>query len=278
MDLANYNSASLTDKCIVLDLDSTLICSDTNMANFQSLNIFSDPRMIRLRSRVYQGFIKDGILRGDARSTSYWGMKRPYLNEFLLFCFSYFRIVAVWTAGTREYGEQIVDNIFQDIQRPHVLFSQTETLFDENRRPSKPLIKMMASSPLLSQLMRMDNTLLIDDNSDNFRPNPNNGVLIPGYDPSPNIVGLQQEDQCLLQLKMWFSLPEVQKSQDVTLLDKTKIFLNSKASYENLLKGFSGYTYSQPIRLPPPVVSTVPAAGAAALVPVPVPGIKVASF
>ena len=41
----------------------------------------------------------------------YYVYKRPFLNEFLEFCFKNFE-VAVWTSSTRNYAEKIVEKVF----------------------------------------------------------------------------------------------------------------------------------------------------------------------
>ena len=40
----------------------------------------------------------------------YYVYRRPYLKEFLKFCFDNFE-VAIWTSSTRNYAERIIENL-----------------------------------------------------------------------------------------------------------------------------------------------------------------------
>ena len=63
--------------------------------------------------------------------------KRPYLKEFLQFCFNNFE-VAVWTAATESYAVEIVKNIFEKNQIPTFFWSRVRCSFsyDEELRES----------------------------------------------------------------------------------------------------------------------------------------------
>ncbi len=239
----DISHVSMTDKCIVLDLDQTLIATQDNISSLMELGILSDPKLMDLRNRTYNITIEDIEKPGVGTKYDYWGITRPHVTEFLLFCFSYFKIVAVWTAGQRLYGEAIVDYLFRDLPKPHVLFTYDDCDVDTNGHITKPLTKMMESDPVLRRNMSLQNTLAVDDNSITYRNNPYNGVLIPKYEPALNPNALGRDDPSLLQLKYWLLLPEVINARDVTTLDKSEIFSTSIEVYKNKLRSNQGYHF-----------------------------------
>jgi len=235
--------ASITDKCVVLDLDQTLIATQENMASLKDLNILSDPKLISLRNRIYHIMIEDLERPGIGTKYDFWGVTRPHIHEFLIFCFSYFKIVAVWSAGKRPYVEAIVDHIFKDIRPPHIIFTHDDIEKGPGGHVEKPLTKMIQSNPVLRKNMSLQNTFAVDDNSMTFHLNNGNGILIPAYDPSLNVNALGRDDPTLLQLKYWLLQPEVVKSRDVTLLDKSHIFSTSIDAYKNKSRYNPGYNF-----------------------------------
>jgi len=234
-NLENIPKVSLTDKCIVLDLDQTLIATQDEMESLQELEILSDPKLISLRNRTYIITIDDLEKPGIGTKLDCWGVTRPHIDEFLMFCFSYFKIVAVWSAGKRKYVEAIVDHIFKDIQQPHIIFTYDDIIFDKRKNPGKPLVNMIEANTILKRYMSLKNTLALDDNPKTFSKNIKNGILLPAYEPALNITALSQDDPTLLQFKSWLLLSEVMHSKDVQLLDKSKIFTTSLKSYKNML-------------------------------------------
>lgn len=244
VDADNIPSASITDKCVVLDLDQTLIATQDSIDSLKSLNILSDPNLISLRNRTYYITIEDLEKPGIGTKYDFWGVTRPHIQEFLIFCFSYFKIVAVWSAGKRPYVEAIVDHIFKDLPKPHVIFTHDDIMIGPKGHIEKPLSKMIESNPVLRRNMSLQNTLAIDDNPMTFYHNHNNGVLIPAYDPSLNVNAMARDDPTLLQLKYWFLQPEVVNARDVTVLDKSRIFSTSLEAYKSKSRFLPGYRFS----------------------------------
>jgi hypothetical protein len=239
----NIPSASITDKCVVLDLDQTLIATQDNINSLKTINILSDPNLISLRNRTYHITIEDLENPGIGTKYDFWGVTRPHINEFLIFCFSYFKIVAVWSAGKRPYVEAIVDHIFKDLPAPHVIFTHDDILIGPKGHIEKPLTKMIESNPVLRRNMSLQNTLAVDDNSMTFYHNHANGVLIPAYDPALSASAMARDDPTLLQLKYWLLQPEIVNSRDVTTIDKSRIFSTSLDSYKSKLKSIPGYKF-----------------------------------
>ena len=234
-------SASMTNKCIVLDLDQTLIATQDNIEQLHEKKILTDPKLLELRNRVYYISIEDLEKPGIGSKYDFWGITRPHIKEFLIFCFSYFKIVAVWSAGKRPYVEAIVDYIFKDLPPPHIIFTYDDISMSKDGHVEKFLTKMIDSSPDLKANMSLKNTYALDDNVMTFYHNHNNGILIPAYEPSLSINALSRDDPTLLQLKYWLLLPEVANSKDVTTLDKNKIFSTSLEAYKSKINGGYGF-------------------------------------
>ena len=242
IDADSIPHVSLTDKCIVLDLDLTLLCTQDNIQSLFSTEILTNPQLLELRNRVYYFTVEDVGRPGDGEKIDMWGVTRPHIKEFLLFCFSYFKIVAVWSAGQRLYVEAIVNYMFKDLPKPHIIFTADDTVF-QNDHTYKPLSYLMSSNPVVSRIMTPLTTLAIDDNSSTFAYNKDNAVLIPAYSPSPNINSLSRDDPSLLQLKYWLLQPEVVAAQDVRKLNKSTIFSTPVAVYKKKLAGYPGYNF-----------------------------------
>lgn len=244
MDADDIPSASITDKCIVLDLDQTLIATQDSIDSLKQLNILTDPNLISLRKRVYYITIEDLEKPGIGTKYDFWGVTRPHLQEFLIFCFSYFKIVAVWSAGKRPYVEAIVDHIFKDLPQPHVMFTHEDIIIGPGGHVFKPLTKMIELNSVLRRNMSLQNTFALDDNSMTFHNNADNGILIPDYNPSLSVNALARDDPTLLQLKYWLLQPEVVNARDVTVLDKSKIFSTSLNAYKAKLISIPGYRFT----------------------------------
>jgi TFIIF-interacting CTD phosphatase-like protein len=188
-------------KCIVLDIDLTLVHTQDTM---KSLSELPDT----MRKQAYVIALDDGYM---------WGLERPHLQQFLEFCFDNFVIVNIWSAGKKGYVHAIVDRITRDTHAPHAIFTFDDLLL-ENNTYSKPLYKMWEDE-ILSKFMNERNTLIVDDNDITFQHNIRNAIQIPEYFPSVNEQG-EDDDDCLLQLIQWMKESGVLYSSDVREIEK----------------------------------------------------------
>lgn len=238
----NLQKSSQTNNCIVLDIDNTLVSTFSSdesrkfdpVKSIKDLGILTKPELLPLRSRFYRVSIEDYQRPGEGSYVEMWGIMRPHLKEFLTFCFSYFQIVAVWSAGMRKYVENMVDILFRDLPKPHVIFTRDDIIDQKNM--VKPIAGMIESNPVLMKYMSLSNTFALDDNPLTFSNNVNNGVLIPRYDPSLTIDSLAKDDPALLQFKYWLARPNVSQSRDITTLEKSDIFKISVDDYIRSMK------------------------------------------
>lgn len=248
----DISRVSMTNKCVVLDLDQTLIATQDDKDSLKDLKILSDPNLLSLRNRTYHITIEDLEKPGIGTKYDFWGITRPHTKEFLMFCFSYFKIVAVWSAGKRPYVEEIVDYLFKDLPQPHIIFTYDDTIIGPGGHVEKPLTKMIEINPVLRRNMSLQNTFAIDDNSSTFHKNRGNGILIPAYNPALNVKAMERDDPTLLQLKYWLLQPEVANSRDVNTLDhprdantisRPNIFSTSLDFYKAKLRNIPGYKF-----------------------------------
>jgi hypothetical protein len=236
----SINNNSLTNFCVILDLDATLISTQDNLDGCKNLDIMKNPNLIDIKRRCY--FLK--LADNDKNNIKYdlwWGIKRPHIEEFLLFCFNYFRLVIVWSAGEKIYVDAIVDNIFKDLRKPHLVWTKNEIVFDKDDNGLKPLIKMVNSDYNSHNILKLENMIIIDDNDTTFVKNKKNALHIPPFDPECTIESFREPDTSLLQIKYWLLLPHVKNADDVTKLDMTTIFDYNYEDYKNVANSYENY-------------------------------------
>lgn len=219
----------MTNKCIVLDLDETLVHSYSDMESLFKLDVFGNPEMLPIRSRLYKINMDDVVYKkGTGIETKMWGITRPHLKEFLVFCFSYFGKVIVWSAGKKKYVHAITDFIFRDVKRPHAVYTYDDCEKTSTGLIVKPLRKMIDNVPGLKEHMSLKNAYILDDRKTVYSgyegDNPNNGIQIPRYKPQPKIEEFKKDDNRLIELKEWLEKPENVEAEDVRTLDKNNIF------------------------------------------------------
>lgn len=220
-------STPRTNQCIILDLDETLVHASDDMFRFHRLKIATDPQLMDIRDRSYTMTLDDVIeRRGTGTKTQLWSITRPYLKEFLVFCFNHFKIVAVWSAGRYKYVHATVEAIFKDIAMPHIIYTWDDC-DKTNTGIFKPLEKMIQNEPGMANYMSLANTYAIDDRPSTYSKNQYNGIRIPEYKPHFTVDGMRIKDNGLLQLMNWFKQQHVIVSSDVRTLDKGDIFYQS---------------------------------------------------
>lgn len=212
-------------KVIVLDIDETLIHTMDDMTSLSKLNIMKDASLMDLRERCFFIDIQDAVGKlGKGEVEKMWAIKRPHLDDFLKFAFDYFDMVIVWSAGADRYVRSIVDTLFQHHQQPHVVYSRSDCVSDNRAHNHKPLQKMLSQVDGIDKLMGLENTFCIDDKESTYINNPDNGILIPAFQPKANIDQLRLGDDALLKLQRWLEQKHIKDFVDVRMLSKDGIF------------------------------------------------------
>lgn len=218
-----------TEHSIILDLDQTLIyCYDEDDVEILRKNgIFTKPEYFDIRKRLFKLSLDDVMekKKGVGVKTVLWGIIRPHVTEFLKFCFNHFKVVTVWSAGKRKYVEAIVDILFKNIKRPHVVFSydNCERTKNKENKIIKPISKMLQEIDSLDKYMSLQTTFSLDDTEYTFSiPNKENGIKIPAYVPHATPEEIRKDDLSLLKLISWFSQNNL--CTDIRNLTKAEIF------------------------------------------------------
>ena len=237
---------SITNFYLVVDLDLTFLQSEFDLKSLESIELYSDPKNISLRERVYTFNLIDGSdVEGTGDRLKVWGVYRPYVFEFLKFAKKYFKGIYVWSAGTHKYVHCIVEKLFHDfgvipidvLTRDHCTYTPKDD--DGHSHLYKPLQKIFEINPDAT----IENTFALDDLSQNFIENPHNGILIPPYQSQKQTEKnlklkhlksndikdfIKSEDLCLYQFMNWLMKEKVIKSKDIRKLKKTKIFVKNE--------------------------------------------------
>ena len=222
-------------KNIVLDIDATLVHTHGDDDEFLNLKLFTNPKMIKYRPRLYSMELRDVTSPpGTGEEMVLYGIYRPYLREFIEFCFEYFDNVIVWSAGKKKYVEKMCELIFTDRNKqPLLIYNYDDCgVYDDFIR--KPL-KKLYEDPRVKGELNEKNTFVIDDRDDTFALNKGNGILIPEYEAPLTKQGLSKMDDNLLKLMAWLSIDTNNDSQDVRKLDKCRVFELSEKEYLTLL-------------------------------------------
>ncbi len=198
---------------ICLDLDNTLICACYKEDQISKINL-NDPRLNGRCSLITLVDAFDHSPKGIGDSTRYLIVYRPYIKEFISFMISYFDKISIWSAGQERYVRAIEYLLFPDINMYNT-YSYKDTVFLEDNTTYKELVR---------KDFNVKETFAIDDRSDTFSKNHENGILIPPYTPQFTTEGILKDDKTLLQLINWFKKEEVMNSKDVRNLNKSNIF------------------------------------------------------
>ena len=226
-----------TSHNIVLDLDETLISTCLTWKDLSKLKIFSDPRMLQVRGRLYNFEIEDvEDKKGSGNDLELAGIARPHYDKFISFCFEHFDKVIVWSAGTYSYVHKVVEFLFRDaVRKPDAILTRNDCqmkfasdgTLDYTEKPLKLIAEKHAH---LSNCM-IHNTFILDNTETAFSGvNPLNGILIPNYELKKSDVTMEKllaEDDLELALPLlqnWLMDSAVMNCKDIRTLPKNKIF------------------------------------------------------
>jgi len=228
---------TISNHCIFLDLDHTLLETQDSMNEFLSVikqkNKLNPSILRRLyhintnsikNCRIYNNKNKEFLDTKvkDLIDNDLWGITRPYLDEFLLFCRNYFKKVIVWSAGKRNYVLSLIDTLFKRVgYYPDYVFTYDHIKFNDEGYVVKPLRQIIKK--INDPYVRIDNSFFIDDTFSTFEENIENGILIPKYETKGIIKNFNKNDDCLNYLMDWFIEKNVIESYDIRKIYK-KLF------------------------------------------------------
>ena len=222
-------------KNIVLDIDATLVHTHGDDDEYVNLKLFTDPKMAKHRGRLYTMNLTDVTSPpGTGEELKLYGIYRPWLKEFLDFCFKYFDNVVIWSAGKKKYVEKMCELMFTNRNKQPLLIYNYNDCQITNDYIRKPLSKLY-NDPRTKGMLNEKNTYVVDDRDDTFAMNKDNGILIPEYEAELNLKGIYKNDENLLKFMAWLMTPENREASDIRKLNKKKILKTSKDVYMKLL-------------------------------------------
>ena len=198
-------SSTRPKRIIGIDLDETCIKSYEGRGRPQTIPADN-------ASRVYELNLGDAVV---------WGMRRPFLNDFLRAAQDQFDYVVIYTASETPYAKAATEMIFEGLNQPHRIYARPECHTD-GKGWFKPLQRVCDDFGVgLESLLMIDNNHFVIE--PRFRTNL---VHIPDYLPNPM---RDERDVCLAELSRW--LGELPAECDFRSIDKSKIFSTEPIMY-----------------------------------------------
>lgn len=227
---------------IILDMDETLVHTYHDSMIWKKVkSTTTNYELFHPKGRLplcYSSIDDDGYC-------TMWGMYRPGLWEFLIYLEKTFDNVVIWSAGTEDYVNEIIEGIYNHLERklPNLILTRKHCRI-ENGQFHKPVIDVKHFTELeeLNIDYHPSRTLIVDDREWTFQNNENNGILIPPYNPEDpdnsydyrvedsHNVDVKAEDiinfkdSRLYELMNWMQRVRISEQEDFTILNKGNIF------------------------------------------------------
>ena len=204
---------SSTPLNVIFDIDLTMVKTYKKIDKLFDLGIYTNPKLYTDRKRFYRATIYDTATVGSGDRTEVWGVKRPGLMRFLHFSSCYFKHIFIWTSGLKDYAREMKSILFQDLPPPTGVLDQSFCEKKKNGDFYKPLWKLYDAYGHLG--INEKNTIMIDDLDENMLDNPDNGIIIPAYEPRADIDQFRKPDNAFEIIQNWLETDEVKKTKDI---------------------------------------------------------------
>lgn len=158
-----------------------------------------------------------------------WIYKRPYVDEFLDYCATYFQM-GVWTSARDSYAQEIFSQVFPNLS---LLFIFSEMHCVNEIRPNGETVSVKSLTKLTDYGVDLKRVLMIDDSREKHYQNPANLIEVKPYlaetegaeSEGANSKGIKSEDANskdneLMLLKTF--LGNVREQQNFLILDKAE--------------------------------------------------------
>ena len=145
----------------------------------------------------------------DFETSWYFVYKRPFLDEFLSFCFSNFR-VAIWTSAGEEFAEEIVKSVIEKHGTPEFLWSNQKCTprFNPETFETVPVKNL---DKVKNKGFHLDYVIMVDDTPEKLSKHYGNLVRVKEY--------TGQEEDSELKILMGF-LSYLKGVQSVRKIEK----------------------------------------------------------
>lgn len=191
-------------KTIVLDMDETLLHTFSDTSREEMFDVVID------NENTYLACVSDLDMHpGSGNNQLVAGAIRPGFDDFMRFCYNCFRNVIVWSAGTNNYVNEVMDEVCSNVGMPDLILTR-EDCVRTRYGFEKPLYVLVEDYPHLG--ITMESIVIVDDKEVSFRANPDNGVLMTPFEPG--IDSLKDNDNSLAHLQEWLE-EELLQADDV---------------------------------------------------------------
>ena len=168
-------------KLIILDIDETLIHATEN-------KLEREP---------------------DFESELYYVYKRPYVHEFIEFCFAHFS-VAVWTTAGDKFADHVVTNLFENDKRLEFVWSRNRcTPIFERELHEHGHLKNLAK--VKKKGFPLEHVIMIDDTPSKLRKSYGNLVRVNEF------VGDPKDNELLILMKY---LKDLKSEENIRKVEK----------------------------------------------------------
>lgn len=169
-------------KDIILDMDETLLHTFSNLKSNDVLDLITDAQQ-DIADRVYACHVPDLDMRpGSGVNRFVAGISRPGFEDFMRFCYEHFTNVIVWSAGTNNYVNCVLEEVCADVGLPNLILTREDCVRVRDHY-EKPIEVLSDICPSLG--ISLSTTLIVDDRKASFFSNPDNGVRITPFLPEP---------------------------------------------------------------------------------------------
>jgi carboxy-terminal domain RNA polymerase II polypeptide A small phosphatase len=159
----------------------------------------------------------------------YHVVKRPHVDYFIQECSRYFRL-AVWSTGSDDYAEKIVENIFTSTVKPEFVWGRSKANYQPSRSRNEIISLGFSHYDYIKRLKKirplgysLERTLMVDDTPHKLKENYGNAIYIREFNGEP-------EDEELLYLLSY--LMTIKDCPDVLHVEKRNWRKNTLLPYQ----------------------------------------------
>ena len=128
-------------RTLVLDIDECLVRSHDKADGIAKGRKMMESVSVADRRSFFKASIKT-----RTKTITFWGVKRPNLDNFLYFAEKYFATIIVWSAGEYRYVHSVVDVLFKHHKYPDAILTRDD-IVGEDYDYHKPLEVIMKKHP-----------------------------------------------------------------------------------------------------------------------------------
>ncbi len=227
----NASTQVKKEKTLIIDLDETLLKSFDKPEFLNTYEVYTNPDVAAKFKNIKTYSM---IITKNGQKSKIWGVFRPGLKEFLEYVNNYFDHVIFWSAGTEIYVKEIIEQMEKifNIAPGKMIWAREKcaTTSSTFHKPIAHVCRDLQNRYYFTFEIDPMLTMILDDKTYTFTDNPDNGILIPQFNPGdgqkipPLNSLLDVSDHALSDFTKWLQTPEVLNSNDYRTLSKNNIF------------------------------------------------------